>query len=153
MSGQLQAPAALPLGKGRAIVQAVSRWLPTAEDRVRGVKLTTSNDTSTYIRGGLISLWLYEEDKLRNWKNVFTLHIPRWAPHTCDFVVLISLTHPWKILLVVLQIGKAEDLSASLRICGQRAVKKWFKGAKFYANHFGCSRVVSWVADLEAGPC
>jgi uncharacterized protein YjlB len=29
-----------------------------------------------------------------------------------------SITHPRKILLVVLQIGKAKDLSASLRISG-----------------------------------
>jgi hypothetical protein len=49
-------------------------------------------------------------------KNVFTLHIPPWAPHTYDFVVLTSLTHPRKILLVVLQIGKVKDLSAPLRI-------------------------------------
>jgi hypothetical protein len=29
------------------------------------------------IRGGLISFWLYKENnKLRDWKNVFTLHIP-----------------------------------------------------------------------------
>jgi hypothetical protein len=35
---------------------------------------------------------------------------------TYDFVVLTSLTHPRKILLVVLQIGKAKDLSAPLRI-------------------------------------
>jgi hypothetical protein len=34
-------------------------------------------------QGGLISLWLYKENnKLRDWKNVFTLHIPLWAPHT-----------------------------------------------------------------------
>jgi hypothetical protein len=32
-----------------------------------------------------------------------------------SFVVLTSLTHPRKILLVVLQIGKAKDLSAPLR--------------------------------------
>jgi hypothetical protein len=48
-------------------------------------------------------------------KNVFTLHIPPWAPYTYDFVVLFSLTRPRKILLVVLQIGKAKDLSAPLR--------------------------------------
>jgi hypothetical protein len=36
------------------------------------------------------------------------------APHTYDLVVLTSLTHPRKILLVVLQIGKAKDLSAPL---------------------------------------
>jgi hypothetical protein len=35
--------------------------------------------------------------------------------YTYDFVVLTCLTHPRKILLVVLQIGKAEDLSAALR--------------------------------------
>jgi hypothetical protein len=57
--------------------------------------------------GGLLSLWLYKENnKLLNWKKVFTLHIPPWAPHTYDFVVLTSLTHPRKILLVALQIGK-----------------------------------------------
>jgi hypothetical protein len=49
---------------------------------------------------GLISLWLYKENnKLRDWRNVFTLHIPPWAPHTYDFVVLTSLTHPRKIVL------------------------------------------------------
>jgi hypothetical protein len=60
-----------------------------------------------YIRGGLISLWLYKENnKLRDWKNVFPLHIPPWAPLTYDLVVLTSLTHPRQILLVVLQVGK-----------------------------------------------
>jgi hypothetical protein len=39
-------------------------------------------------------------------KNVFTLHIPPSAPHTYDFVVLTSLTHPRKIILFMLQIGK-----------------------------------------------
>jgi hypothetical protein len=73
-----------------------------------------------HIWGGLISLWLYKEsNKLRDWENVFTLHISPLAPHTYDFVVLTSLTHPRKILLVVLQIGKyeigiAKDLSAPL---------------------------------------
>jgi hypothetical protein len=51
------------------------------------------------IRGGLIGFWLYEENnKLRGWKNIFTRHIPPWAPHTYDFVVLTSLTHPRKFL-------------------------------------------------------
>jgi hypothetical protein len=36
--------------------------------------------------------------------------------HTYDFVVLTSLAHPRKILLAVLQIGKAKDLSAPLRV-------------------------------------
>jgi hypothetical protein len=40
---------------------------------------------------------------------------PRPHTHTYDFVVLTSLNHPRKILLVVLQIGKAKDLSAPLR--------------------------------------
>jgi hypothetical protein len=31
-----------------------------------------------------------------------------------DFVVLTSLNHPRKILLVVLQIGKAKDLQGTL---------------------------------------
>jgi hypothetical protein len=75
---------------------------------------------STY--EGLISLWLSKENnKLRDWKNVFTLHIPPWAPHTYDFVVLTSLTHPRKVILVVLQrekyeTQKAKDLSAPKRI-------------------------------------
>jgi hypothetical protein len=34
------------------------------------------------------------------------LHSPSSAPHTYDFLVLTSLTHPRKIILVVLQIGK-----------------------------------------------
>jgi hypothetical protein len=51
--------------------------------------------------------------------NIFTLHIPPLSStHFYDFVVLTSLTHPRKILLVVLQIGKAKDLSALLRIRG-----------------------------------
>jgi hypothetical protein len=78
--------------------------------------------TTALHKGGLLSLRLYKENnKLQDWKNVFTLHIPPWAPHTYDFVVLTSLTHPRKILLVVLQmgnleIGKAKDLSAPLCI-------------------------------------
>jgi hypothetical protein len=48
---------------------------------------------------------------------VYLLYIFPGAPHTYDFVALTSLTHPRKILLVVLlQIGKAKDLSAPLRI-------------------------------------
>jgi hypothetical protein len=42
------------------------------------------------LRRGLISLWLYKENnKVWDWKNVFTLHIPPpRAPHTYDFGVL-----------------------------------------------------------------
>jgi hypothetical protein len=48
-------------------------------------------------------------------KNVFILHIPPWAPHTYDFVVLTSLTHPRIFFMMQvgkLEIGKAKDLSA-----------------------------------------
>jgi hypothetical protein len=48
-------------------------------------------------------------------KGIYSAYSP-WAPHTYGFVVLTSLTHPRKILFVVLQIGKAEDLSAHLCI-------------------------------------
>jgi hypothetical protein len=61
------------------------------------------------IREGLIDLWLYKENNnLRDCKNVFTLHIPLWAPHTYGFVVLTSLTHARKTFWVVLQIGNRE---------------------------------------------
>jgi hypothetical protein len=56
--------------------------------------------------------------KTRSYGNekMYLLYIfPPWAPHTYVFVVLTSLTHPREILLVVLQIGKAKDLSATLR--------------------------------------
>jgi hypothetical protein len=51
---------------------------------------------------------------------MYSTYLP-WAPHTYDFVVLTSLIHPRKIILVALQIGKweigkAKDLSAPLRI-------------------------------------
>jgi hypothetical protein len=50
-------------------------------------------------------------------KNVFTLHIPPELHTHLDLVVLTSLTQPRTIFsLVVLQIGKAKDLSAPLRI-------------------------------------
>jgi hypothetical protein len=64
---------------------------------------------------GLISLWLYKvNNKLRVGKMYLLYVFPPWAPHAYDFVVLTSLTHPRKVLLVVLQIGKAKDLSAPL---------------------------------------
>jgi hypothetical protein len=47
---------------------------------------------------------------------MYLLYIfPPEAVHTYDFVVLTSLTHPRKIRLVVLQIGKAKDISAARR--------------------------------------
>jgi hypothetical protein len=42
---------------------------------------------------------------------MYLLYIFPRAPHTYNFVVLTSLTHPRKIILVVLQIQKAKDLS------------------------------------------
>jgi hypothetical protein len=66
--------------------------------------------------GGLKSLRLYKENKLWGWKKCTYSTYSPWVPHTYDFVVLTCLTYPRKILLVVLQIGKAEDLSAALCI-------------------------------------
>jgi hypothetical protein len=70
------------------------------------VAMSSIVDRILLIPGGLVSLWLYKENKLRDWKNVFTPHIPAWAPHTYDFVVLTSLSHTRKILLILLLIGK-----------------------------------------------
>jgi hypothetical protein len=94
--------------------------------------------------GGLISLWLYKENnKLRDWKNIFTLHIPPWAPHTYDFVVLTSLTHARETLLVALQIGKAKDLSAPLRIHHhQNPLESTIYGIAHY-NIFSFSPLIS----------
>jgi hypothetical protein len=39
------------------------------------------------LRKGLINLWLYKENKLRDWKKMY-LHILPWVPRTYDFVVL-----------------------------------------------------------------
>jgi hypothetical protein len=85
--------------------------------------------------GGRKCIWRFKEkNKQRDEKNIFTLHIPPWAPHTYDFVVLTSLTHSQKILLVVLQIGKyeivkAKDLIAPIRIppgCPKTENKCWY---------------------------
>jgi hypothetical protein len=46
-------------------------------------------------------------------KCIYSKYSPMSSTHF-DFVVLTSLTHPRKILLVVLQIGKAKDLSGPL---------------------------------------
>jgi hypothetical protein len=64
----------------------------------------------------IIILWFCKENnKLRDrkkniystgFKKIFTLHIPHGAPYIYDFIVLTSLTHSRKIILVVLQIGK-----------------------------------------------
>jgi hypothetical protein len=96
-----------------------------------------------YTRGELISLYLYiESNKLRDCKKkLFTLHIPPWAAHTCDFAVLTSLTHPIRILLVVLQIrkiGKAKDLTQ----IGQ--VRK-------YAIEY--ARIALWIAYIRGRYC
>jgi hypothetical protein len=91
------------------MLRALQEW---REDHGQPFLWGWIRNADVWIRGGLISLWLYKENnKLRDWKHVFTSHIPPWDPHTYDFVVLTSLTHPRKILLVVLQIGKARLLS------------------------------------------
>jgi hypothetical protein len=42
----------------------------------------TALNKSVYLRGGLISPWLYKEsNKLRDIKNVFTRHIPLSSTH------------------------------------------------------------------------
>jgi hypothetical protein len=46
-------------------------------------------------------------------KCIYSTYSPG-VPHTYDFIVPTSLTHPRKILLLVLQIGKAKDLSEPL---------------------------------------
>jgi hypothetical protein len=39
--------------------------------------MAKENDYEKEYEGGeLISLWLYKENNLQDWKNVFTLHIP-----------------------------------------------------------------------------
>jgi hypothetical protein len=48
-------------------------------------------------------------------KCIYSTYSPLSSTHL-DFVVLTSLTHPREILLVVLQIGIARDLSTPLRI-------------------------------------
>jgi hypothetical protein len=59
-----------------------------------------------------MSLWLYKENnKLRDPKNLLLymfppeLHTLTWY----DFIVLTSLTHPKKILLVLLQMGNRKS--------------------------------------------
>jgi hypothetical protein len=68
---------------------------------------------------GLISLWLYEaNNKLRDWKNVFTLHVP---PMTSTHLWLrcSNFFNPSKKnsfgFAANREIGKAIDLSAPLR--------------------------------------
>jgi hypothetical protein len=70
----------------------------------------------------------------------FTLHIPSWAPHTYNFVVLTSLTHLRKNILVVLEIGKAKDLSAPPRsiVSDDQAVPIVKVGERFPRNVGAC---------------
>lgn len=53
-----------------------------------------------FIRMGFISLWLYKE------KNMYLLYIFPPELRTLMTVVLTLLTHPRKILSIMLQIGK-----------------------------------------------
>jgi hypothetical protein len=65
-------------------------------------------------------LALEKNHKVTGLKKYIYSTYSHWSPHTYDFVVLTSWTHPRNILLIVLQIGKQEVgkaiyLSASLR--------------------------------------
>jgi hypothetical protein len=70
--------------------------------------------------GGLISLWLYKENnKLRDWKNVFALHIPLSSTHLClrcSNFFNPSNNNSFGVLQIrKYEIGKAKDLPAPLR--------------------------------------
>jgi hypothetical protein len=69
-------------------------------------------------------------------EKMYLLYIfPPWAPHTYDFVVLTSLTHPRKIGCAAnRKIGKAKDLSAPLRT--PVILKGMFLKLKMAAEHF-----------------
>jgi hypothetical protein len=47
-------------------------------DSLSGDHITTK---ACLLRSGLISLWLYKENKLRDWNNIFTLRIPPSSTH------------------------------------------------------------------------
>jgi hypothetical protein len=64
---------------------------------------------STQFTRGVVKSSALKRKQAMGLKNVFTLHTPPWASHTYDFVVLTSLTHPRKIVLVVLQIGNRKS--------------------------------------------
>jgi hypothetical protein len=53
----------------------------------------------------LISLWLYKATRMKKYISSTYSPPPPRAPHTYGFVVITSITHPRKIILVVLQIG------------------------------------------------
>jgi hypothetical protein len=57
---------------------------------------------------------------------MYSLYIFHPELLTLDFTVVTSLTHPRKTLLVVLQIGKAKDLSAPLCILTQSLIRVVF---------------------------
>jgi hypothetical protein len=96
------------------------------------------------------------------------LHISPWAPHTFDFVVLTSLTHPRKIHLVVLQIGEQEKpktyQSSYVLIKWQFDQPVWFSG-KYLDLYPGSYRFeslsrhwLSWLlssclSSVPAGKC
>jgi hypothetical protein len=74
--------------------------------------------TVEYIRGGGgadKSLASYRKQQATGLnKYIYSTYSPLSSTHLW-LVVLTSLTHPRKIILVVLEIGKAENLSAPLR--------------------------------------
>jgi hypothetical protein len=63
---------------------------------------------------------------------------PPRPPHNYDFVVETSLSHPRRIVLGVLQIGKAKDLPAPHTYTYQVSHKDWFQ--EFKADGEGVHR-------------
>jgi hypothetical protein len=65
---------------------------------------------------GLISLWIYKENTLQDWKICFYFTYSPLSSTHLQFCCSNFFIPPRKILLVVLQIGKVKDLSAPLHI-------------------------------------
>jgi hypothetical protein len=81
---------------GTTVSKHIANFVKTGENRHTG--------------GGVISLWLHKKTNRFGTEKMY-LGYSKYPPptptsSTHDFVVLASLTHPRKILLVVLQIEK-----------------------------------------------
>jgi hypothetical protein len=76
---------------------------------------TESSKYSQDEQGGLIILWFYKGKTSYGIEKMYLLYIFPLELHT-HFVVLISLTHSRKLPLVVVQIRKAKNLSAPIRM-------------------------------------
>jgi hypothetical protein len=75
------------------------------------------------------------------------LHIPPWAPHTYDFLVLIPLTHPRKILFLVLKIRNKESqiLNSTLTYteASARSLLNLVHGGAWYCTNKGMTKYSS----------